>query len=380
MPEQDRTAKVKRYRGYLQDEVNGAALFQALADAERNEERAAILRRLAETEERHATRWVEKLREAGAPVGAMPKPGLSPRVLGMLARRFGAKSVLPIARSMELRAGNIYVNEPEAQDFVADEREHARTMVDLAGSGPADAGATTDMILRRERWHRGRDGGGSLRAAIFGVEDGLVSNLSLVMGVAGADPGRHIVLLSGIAGLLAGSFSMAAGEYLSMSAQRELFERQIGLEREELRENPEEEQEELALIYQAKGVPVGDARAIASRIVSDPRVALDTLAREELGLNPDELGSPWAAALSSFVLFAVGALLPLLPYFFGGGAAAVIVSAALAGLGLLVVGVSITLFTGRNPVISALRMLGIGAGAAIVTFIVGRLIGVNVAG
>jgi VIT1/CCC1 family predicted Fe2+/Mn2+ transporter len=371
------TRDVQRYREHLRAEVDGAALYHALADAERDSNRAAVLRRLAETEERHAAHWVDRLRAAGVDPVEMPKPRLQPRLLGYLARRFGAGAVLPVARAMELRDGNVYAGEADAGALASDERTHSRAVVELT-AGPSSAGA--EAILGRERWHRSRDGGGSLRAAIFGVNDGLVSNLSLVMGVAGADPGNRFVLLGGVAGLLAGSFSMAAGEYVSMTAQRELFERQIALEAEELADNPEEEREEIALIYQAKGIPRAEAEMLAARLTRDPKVALDTLAREELGLDPSELGSPWKAAISSFVMFAVGAVVPVVPYLFGGGTVAMAVSALLSALALLVVGGALSLFTGRSPAVSAVRMLGIGAAAAAVTFIVGRLIGVSVEG
>lgn len=370
--------QVQRYREYLQGEVDGAALYHALADAERDPNRAAVLRRLAQTEERHAAHWVERLRALGEPVTELPRPRLSPRVLGFLARRFGAEAVLPVARALELRDGTAYATEPEAAALAADERLHSHTVSALVAT--RETGAATEQILGRERWHRARDGGGSLRAAIFGVNDGLVSNLSLVMGVAGAEPGPRFVLLSGIAGLLAGAFSMGAGEFVSVSAQRELFERQIALEREELATNPQEEREELALIYQAKGVPPEEAEALASRVMVNPQAALDTMAREELGLNPEDLGSPWRVAVSSFTMFALGALLPVLPYLFTGGMTALVLSAVLSGVGLFGVGAAITLFTGRNPLMSGLRMLLIGAAAATVTYLVGKLIGVSVTG
>lgn len=368
---------LRRYRDHLQSEIDGAALYHALADAERDPERAAVLRRLAETEERHARHWFERLRAAGAAPATLPQPRLQPRLLSFLAHRFGTSAVLPVARAMELHGGNAYAAEPGAAALAADERTHARTVAALTTpTGGAEA------ILGRERWHRASSAGwgGSLRAAVFGVNDGLVSNLSLVMGVAGANPGTRFILLSGVAGLLAGAFSMAAGEYVSMTAQRELFERQLALEREELATNPEEEEEELALIYQAKGIPQVEAERLARRLVRDPRVALDTLAREELGLDPSELGSPWKAALSSFVMFALGAMVPVLPFLFGGGTAALAGSAVLSALALLVVGAALSLFTGRGMLRSGLRMLSIGAAAAIITFLVGRLIGVSVVG
>jgi vacuolar iron transporter family protein len=159
-----------------------------------------------------------------------------------------------------------------------------------------------------------------------------------------------------------------------------VFERQIALEREELATSPEQEREELSLMYQAKGIPVAEAEMVADRLMADPQTALDTMVREELGLNPDELGSPWAAAISSFVAFAAGAALPVVPYLFTSGTLALVLSAVLSSLGLLGVGAAITLFTGRSPIYGALRMLAIGAVAATVTYIVGRLIGVGVAG
>lgn len=367
----------KRYREFLQDEVNGAALYRALAAAEQVPERAAVLRQLADTEERHAQHWLEALRAAGEPVNALPAPGWRPRVLAFLARRLGTRAVLPVAQAMEAGGGNVYAGVAGAEALAADEREHGRAVTALAGA--AGLPTTPAEIAGRERWHRARDGGGSLRAAVFGVQDGLVSNLSLIMGVAGADPGQRMVILSGVAALLAGAFSMAAGEWVSMTAQRELFERQIALEKEELARNPEEEAAELALIYQAKGLPADEARMLAGRLLSKPAVALDTLAREELGLNPDELGSPWKAAISSLIMFALGALVPLVAFLFTSGSTAIVISALLSGLGLLTIGAAMTLFTGRSVVVSALRMLAIGAGAALITWLVGRLIGVSVA-
>lgn len=225
--------------------------------------------------------------------------------------------------------------------------------------------------------HRVGGQSGTLRAAVFGMNDGLVSNLSLVMGVAGASPGSRFVLLAGTAGLLAGAFSMAAGEYVSMSAQREIFEKQIAVERRELHEDPEGEEAELALIYRNKGVPKEEAAVLAARLMEDPVVALDTHAREELGLNPDELGSPWGAAVSSFGSFVVGAIAPVLPYTFLSGRSAFGLSVLLSALALLAVGIAISRFTGRRWVYSGLRMLLIGAGAAAVTFLVGRIVGVS---
>jgi VIT1/CCC1 family predicted Fe2+/Mn2+ transporter len=244
-----------------------------------------------------------------------------------------------------------------------------------------DVDAPTE-IASRERWHRaGRSG--TLRAIIFGVSDGLVSNLALVMGVAGASAAvgeSRFVLLAGIAGLLAGAFSMAAGEYISMQSQRELFERQIELERAELEAMPDEEQRELAAVFEAKGFTSDEAQTIAARMFKDPQHALDTLVREELGLDPDELGSAWGAAFGSFLAFAIGAMIPVVPFLFGSGGVAFWASVVASLAALFLVGAGVSLLTGRSLLFSGARQVGIGAAAAAVTYLVGSLIGVSVAG
>jgi VIT1/CCC1 family predicted Fe2+/Mn2+ transporter len=243
----------------------------------------------------------------------------------------------------------------------------------------AGAARGPEAITKGEGWHRSARSG-TLRAVIFGVSDGLVSNLSLVMGVAGASDQGEFILLAGIAGLLAGAFSMAAGEYISMQSQRELFERQIALERAELEAMPGEEEQELVSLYMAKGFPRAEAERIAGRMFADPELALDTLVREELGLDPDELGSPWGAALGSFLAFAAGAVIPVVPYLFASGSAAFAVSLIMSLAALFLVGAAVILLTGRSMLFSGFRQLGIGAAAAAVTYAVGTLIGVGVAG
>ena len=227
-----------------------------------------------------------------------------------------------------------------------------------------------------EHRHRGLGGGGNLRAAVFGVNDGLVSNASLILGVAGATTDPQVVVVTGVAGLAAGAFAMAAGEFVSVQSQRELYEYQIGLERDELKQYPEAEAQELALIYAAKGLPKKQAGRLAQRLVSDPDHALDTLAREELGLNPDELGSPLGAAASSFCSFAIGAALPLLPFLIAPGAMALPAAIGLSAVALFGVGATLSLFTGRNAIFSGARMLTLGAIAGAVTFAIGRMFGV----
>lgn len=238
------------------------------------------------------------------------------------------------------------------------------------------AGGDTTAMVAAEG-HRAGAQSGTFRAAVFGVNDGLVSNLSLVMGVAGAGTESQFVLLAGIAGLLAGAFSMAAGEYISMSAQRELFEHEIATERRELAEDPQGELKELQAIYERKGMPNDAAAKLAAQMMADPDVAIDTHVREELGLNPAELGSPWGAAFSSFIAFVIGAVIPVLSYLVASGQTAFVASVALSAVGLLTVGTLISRVTGRNMAFSALRMLFIGASAAAITYAVGSLIGVS---
>ncbi|HET7029595.1 MAG TPA: VIT1/CCC1 transporter family protein [Candidatus Limnocylindrales bacterium] len=369
----------------LRLERDAILLYDALAAIEKDGHRADAFRRIASNERRHADVWATKLREAGLdvpPAPTRPRPRVA--VILTLARLFGTRAVSDLVTALEGDEEDIYEGQaasPEVAAIAADEREHAeiwRRLKDPTAHRP-EVQVEAD-IASRERWHRsGRSG--TLRAVIFGVSDGLVSNLALVMGVAGAagDQGRFI-LLAGIAGLLAGAFSMAAGEYISMQSQRELFERQIALERAELEAMPEEEEAEMAALYRAKGFPADEAKAIAQRLFEDPERALEQLIREELGLDPDELGSPLGAAGGSFVAFALGAAVPVLPYLIGGGTLAFGLSIGLSLAALFAVGAGVSLLTGRGVLFSGARQVGIGAAAAIVTYIVGSIIGVSVGG
>lgn len=367
------SADVTRYGQNYLIEMDGIELYRALAAAEKDDKRAEIFRKIVRTEELHAQRWVRLIQSAG---GVLPvyRRSLRVRLLGWLARRFGTDRVVPIVSALEARDEPGYLKQSEAQGLPAEERAHSRALREM-GEGPAPHGD----IAGREAWH-GASRGGSLRAAVFGINDGLVSNFSLVMGFAGADARPEYILLAGCAGLLAGSFSMAAGEYVSVRAQRELFEQQIAMERQELEMSPKEEEEELALIYQAKGIPEADARMMARRIVENPRTAIDTLAREELGLDPSQLGSPWAAAGSSFAAFILGALVPVLPYIVSRGSAAFMASALLSCLALFGIGALLSIFSARGALFCGARMFGIGLFASAVTYLVGWLLGVSVAG
>jgi vacuolar iron transporter family protein len=366
-------AEIRRWRQNLQDEVNGAALYDALATAERDPQRSEVLKELAAVERTHAEVWAAKLSSAGLP--AQPAPTLRTRLLAFLARRFGARAVLPVARAMEVTATGGYAGQADAAALRLPQQENGHARVVSAMAEPAPA--------KRETWHRSA-GGGNLRAAVFGVNDGLLSNFSLIMGMAGgtaaagAGAEHQMVLLAGFAGMLAGAFSMAAGEYVSVRSQRELFEREIAKEREELETSPAEEAEELELIYRAKGIPRAQAAQLAAALLSNPESALDTLAREELGLDPSELGSPWGAAGSSFLAFVVGALVPLLPFLLMKGPGALWISAAASGLSLFAIGATLSLFTGRSALWSGLRMLLVGGVVALATNLIGRAVGVAV--
>lgn len=239
--------------------------------------------------------------------------------------------------------------------------------------------------------HKGPTGGeqataagksGALRAAVFGINDGLLTNTSLIMGFAGASQSRGLILLAGISGLLAGAFSMSAGEYVSMRVQREMLERVLHLEAHELGSDPELERKELSDLYvEKKGLSRDLADQVATQIMKDPKIALDTHAREELGLDPDGgLGSPWGASVSSFGTFAVGALVPLIPFFFTGGHRAEIIAASLAAIAITGVGALTARLTGKGALYSAARMLGIGVAAAAVTYLIGSTLGHHVTG
>jgi VIT1/CCC1 family predicted Fe2+/Mn2+ transporter len=361
----------------LAAERDAAALYKALAAAEEGTRREAFIE-LAAIEERHAAHWEAKLREAGAEVPRAGRPGLRTRVLGWLSRRVGARPLLPYVERMERADANKYDAEPQAADgMAAEERRHGRRIARMRSTGAGAPAGPTEQIAQRERWHRG-DRSGGLRAAVFGVSDGLVSNAALVMGFAGSGAGRSTVLLAGVAGLLAGAFSMAAGEYVSMSSQREMFEREISLEAAELEENPEEERLELALLYEAKGIPKDEAARLADQLMADRPAALDSLVREELGLDPDALGSPWTAAASSMIAFAAGAFVVVLPYLIGGGMPAFVAALAAALVAMFAVGAGIGVINGRSALRSGLRQVVVGALAVAVTYGVGSLIGTTV--
>jgi vacuolar iron transporter family protein len=363
----------KRLRENLTDELNGAALYEALARAEKDDRLAEVYRRLAGVEQRHAERWRKRLEEAGETLPPFT-PSWRTRTLGWIARRFGTSVVLPSVQTLEAADTDKYATQSDASDFHGEERSHSRVIQLMTNMRGGFAG---NDVARLEGRHR-TTGGNQLRAAVLGANDGLVSNLSLVMGVAGASMNERMILVTGLAGLLAGAGSMALGEWLSVQSSRELYRHQLETEQAELTAAPEEEEEELALIYQARGLGQDQARAFAASMMRDPATALETLAREELGIDPEELGgSAWEAAITSFLLFAMGAIVPVLPFFFSAGPLALVLSVVFSTVALFTVGAAITLFTGRTVFFSGSRQVVFGLVAAALTFGIGRLVGVS---
>jgi len=334
------------------EEKQSAWLYRRLAACEPDPAIAQLFGKLADAAERQAEAWT-------APQDSSPpsfSPGPRAKLVAGLACTLGPRRVRPALAAMKVRGLSAYDAHP-------------------ASRGHLMPTSVSEIGARHKSY-----GGGNLRAAVFGVNDGLVSNTALIMGVAGAAATTDFVITSGVAGLLAGALSMAAGEYISVRSQREMFEYQIGLERDELREYPEEEAEELALIYQTRGMDLEEARRLTRDLVKNEDSALDALAREELGLNPDDLGSPWGAALFSFIAFAAGASLPLLPYALGQqGDGAVRAAAGVAGVALFAVGATLSLFTGRSAWRGGLRMVLIGAAAGGLTWLIGSLLGAAIA-
>ena len=372
MGDTEKNAREARYRQYLKAELEAAAMYGSMAEVETDSGRVMVFENLVEAEMRHASRWAEKLGMDTARLEPA-RADLKLRVLRLAARIFGTSRIVPWLVRGEVRELDAYAADPEARDLVREERQHARILSELT-----DSRDPLGVLKAQRRLPIG--GGGSLRAAVLGTNDGLVSNLSLVMGVAGGTSNTEFVLLAGVAGLLAGSFSMAAGEYISMRSQREVYEHQIRMEQVELEEWPEEEEEALAFIYRAKGLSEEDSQRVARQIMARPRVALETMVREGLGLDPAQLGSPWGAAVSSFLAFVGGAIIPILPYIFDASGLALTLSAVLSAMALLAVGGGVAALSGRSTAWGALRMLLVGGSAAAVTFGVGSLIGVSIVG
>lgn len=362
-------ATIERWKAARQEELDAEAIYRALAAAQAAPERAELFAAIADDERRHAADWEERLRAAAVEPGPA-RPGQRARILCRLAGDFGDTVVVPIMRDREALSTEAYMDESGA--FAADEARHARALATLVGETRGEPIGRALARLQRGR----AAGGNALRAAVLGVNDGLVSNASLVMGVAGAGVASKDILVTGVAGLIAGACSMAMGEWISVQSSRELSAKELAVEQHHIATASEEEQAELALVYEQKGLHPGEAQRVAERLSADPETALDTHAREELGIDPEELGgSPWVAAGTSFALFVLGAILPILPFVFLSGNTAVVVALAVSAAGLFGIGAAITLLTGRSVLVSGFRQLAFGAAAFAVTYGIGALFG-----
>ncbi len=366
---------LNRYLENWRGEVDSAVQYQTLAQVEKSPQLSKVYANLAEIEIKHRDFWEAQITQAGGKV-PLREPSWRAKVLIWIAKTFGPNLVLSTISGLEKADRNIYAPQPETKGtlMVAEEHGHDRVLDEILNIAP---GKTGSQVASMEGRHQ-NVGGNTLRAAVMGANDGLCSNMSLVMGVAGAAVDNHYILLTGLAGLLAGACSMALGEWLSVTNSNELAEREIRVEEQEFDKNPEGEVEELKLIYESKGMAPEEAEKLARYMLSDKARAMDTLAREELGLNPEDRGgSPWEAAGTSFLLFSAGALVPVCPFFFLSGSTTVLASLGLSALALFGFGALGTLFTGKGVWFSGTRQLVLGLLAAALTYGLGHLIGVH---
>lgn len=361
----------------IQTEIDASYLYGILADNEKNQQVASIFRQMSEIEKSHAMAFMTK---HGITLETFPAPSGRAKMIHLIGKVLGYDYVLGILMETEKQVSGSILNSRKKwapQTSSVSDTSHVAILRNILENQTSLAG--TEMA-RFEKRHRSV-GGNALRAAVLGGNDGLVSNFSLVMGIAGATRGNQEVLLAGVAGLLAGALSMALGEWISVKSSQELYENQMNLEKDELEINPEGEQKEIALIYMSKGIAEPQARQMAADIINDPGKAHEFLVKEELGIHPEELkGSAMEAALTSFILFAAGAVIPVVPFFFLSGLNAILWSAAASAAGLFLIGSAITLFTGRSIWFSGMRQVVFGFAAAAITYGIGSLIGVQIAG
>ncbi len=372
------THSTKNFTASVQTEVDAAWLYEKIACAETDPGIVNVFRQLSEIEAGHATGMLKGMAQQGITVD-LPGPSWRARVLDRIGRIFGYDYIIGVMMDTEKSIARATVQQKanEKMPVRGDEGNHVKILQSLLSSKHKVSG---EQLSRIEGRHK-TVGGNALRAAVLGANDGLVSNLSLVMGVAGATSGQPAILLAGSAGLLAGALSMSLGEWISVKSSQELYERQMALEMDEIVTNPEGELKELTLIYMAKGIPEAQAHEMATEVMSDHEHAHEVLIREELGINPEELkNSAWEAAIASFLLFAIGAIIPLAPFFWSGGQGAILASIGFSTVGLFIIGSAITLFTGRSVWFSGTRQVVFGLLAAAITFGIGRMIGISIAG
>ncbi|NBV13237.1 MAG: rubrerythrin family protein [Sphingobacteriia bacterium] len=361
---------------HIQTEVDASYLYGILAQTEDNPQVADVFKQMSEIEKSHAVAFMEK---HSIPLSQMPKPSLRAKILKGIGKRLGNDILLGVLLDTEKSLSSSILNIRKKSNLATSvsDTSHVTVIRNLLDTKKS---INSSVWVRFESRHRSV-GGNALRAAVLGGNDGLVSNFSLVMGIAGASSGQTEVLLAGLAGLLAGALSMALGEWISVKSSQELYENQMDLEMEELETHPEGEQKELTLIFQSKGISPEESARLAAELMLDKSKAHEMLVKEELGINSDELkGSAMEAALSSFLLFAIGAIIPVFPFFFLGGTTAVFLSIGMSAIGLFLIGAAITLFTGKPILFSGMRQVFFGLSAAAITYGIGSLIGISIAG
>lgn len=360
----------------IQTEVDASYLYKVLAENEEDENVASVFHQMSEIEQSHAIAFLSKNKLDGT---QLPAPSKRARILHFIGKVFGYDYILGVLLDTEksISSSVLHARKKTKSEKSLSDTAHVRILKNVLEGDQMMSGAN---LARFEKKHRSV-GGNALRAAVLGGNDGLVSNFSLVMGIAGATSGQSEILLAGIAGLLAGALSMALGEWISVKSSQELYENQMEIEMEELETNPEGEEKELALIYQSKGIPMEKAKEMAASIMGDKEQAHQVLVKEELGIDSEELkGSAMEAAIASFIFFAIGAIIPVIPFFVIGGLKAVMLSTVLSAVGLFLIGAAITLFTNRNVWRSGFRQVLFGLAAAAITYGIGSLIGVSITG
>jgi len=370
---------IKKLKNQLQTEVDTAFLYQNIASIQSDPNLSKVLYGLAEIENSHADHILSKIKSMETSY-KMPQASTRAKWQLKAGKYFGYGSIISSLSNIEKEFAENAIKDKKVKGIKASGFEHNHLNIIEAVSQNEALNVSGGLLSKFESRHKSV-GGNALRAAVLGANDGLVSNMSLVMGVVGAAVSNNTVLLTGIAGLLAGSISMALGEWLSVQSSRELNQRQIDLEMEELEASPEDEKKELVLLYQAKGMNADEAQKLAEKAFENPDTAMDAIITEELGIDKEELGgSAWEAAIASFILFSIGAIIPLYPFLFLEGEKAILLSLGSCVIGLFGIGAAITLLTGKGVLFSGFRQVLFGHAAAAVTYGIGSLIGVSLAG
>ena len=370
---------LEKLKDQLQTEVDTAFLYDSIAAIQSDDNLTRVLHSLSDIEKGHAQHMLNKVLTFESNY-KMPLPSSRAKLQLKMGKLFGYNSIISSLSNIEKQFAVNAIKNKIGSGEKPSGFEHNHLKIIEAVNNNAALIVSGGFLSKFESRHKSV-GGNALRAAVLGSNDGLVSNMSLVMGVAGAAVSNNTILLTGIAGLLAGAISMALGEWLSVQSSRELNQRQIDLETEELEASPEEEKKELVLLYQAKGMNIVEAQKLADKAFENPETAIDAIITEELGIDKEELGgSAWEAAIASFILFSIGAIIPLYPFMFLDGKNAILLSVGSSVVGLFGIGAAITLLTGKKVLFSGLRQVSFGLAAAAITYGIGSLIGVSLAG